>query len=41
LQGSNQLNTDLIEGKVANYDNIKPRYLENAQSKEAEPQGVY
>jgi len=30
-----------MEGKVANYDNIKPRYLENAQSKDTEPQGVY
>jgi len=28
LQGQNHLNTDLMEGKVVNYDNVKPRYLD-------------
>lgn len=30
------MNADLIDGKVPNYDNVKPRYLENAQNKESE-----
>ena len=34
LQGQNQLNTDLMEGKVVNYDNVKPRYLDITQNKE-------